>query len=329
MRFGATWEGNQTWLITAAGATFAAWPLVYAVSFSGMYTAMLLVLFALFFRPVGIDYRSKVADPRWRAMWDWGLFAGGFVPPLVFGIAFGNLLQGLPFHFDDTMRSFYTGSFLALFNPFALLAGVISLAMLVLHGAIYLQLRTTGDRGTAGSARRVDLRRRAHRDLCAGRLDDRGIDRGLPDHRDAVRQRRLDAAGENGRQRAGRMARQLREVSVGECGADWRVRRDAAAMFLSRRGRPAIALACSALAVASVILTAGFAMFPFIVPSSSSPSSSLTVWDAVSSYKTLSIMFWVALFFVPVIVFYTGWVYRVLRGKITTGLIESESKTFY
>ena len=141
---GATWEGNQTWLITAAGATFAAWPLVYAVSFSGMYVAMLLVLFALFFRPVGFDYRNKLADPRWRSAWDWGLFTGGAVPALVFGVAFGNLLLGVPYHFDDTMRSFYTGSFWSLLNPFALLAGVVSVAMLVMHGSVYLQIRTTG-----------------------------------------------------------------------------------------------------------------------------------------------------------------------------------------
>ena len=141
---GATWEGNQTWLVTAAGAIFAAWPFVYAAAFSGLYIALLLVLFALFFRPVGFDYRSKLADPRWRNGWDWALFTGGAVPALVFGIAFGNLLLGVPFHLDDTMRSFYTGSFWALLNPFALLAGVLSLAMLMMHGAIYLELRTDG-----------------------------------------------------------------------------------------------------------------------------------------------------------------------------------------
>ncbi|MFM0298466.1 MULTISPECIES: cytochrome d ubiquinol oxidase subunit II, partial [Paraburkholderia] len=101
---GATWEGNQVWLITAGGAMFAAWPLVYAASFSGFYFAMLLVLFSLFFRPVGFDYRSKREDPRWRSAWDWALFVGGFVPALVFGVAFGNLLQGVPFSFDTDLR---------------------------------------------------------------------------------------------------------------------------------------------------------------------------------------------------------------------------------
>jgi cytochrome d ubiquinol oxidase subunit II len=139
---GPHWDGNQVWLITAGGAIFAAWPLVYATAFSGFYFAMLLALFALFFRPVGFDYRSKIADKRWRSAWDWGLFIGGAVPALVFGIAFGNLLQGVPFHLDEFLRPYYTGSFFGLLNPFALLAGLISLGMLTMHGAIWLQLRT-------------------------------------------------------------------------------------------------------------------------------------------------------------------------------------------
>src|SRR5947207_6959527 len=139
------WEGNQTWLVIAGGVLFAAWPLVYAASFSGMYLAMLLVLFALFFRPVGFKYRNKLKDARWRTAWDWGLFIGGFVPALVFGIAFGNLLQGVPFHVDGDLRTYYTGSFWQLLNPFALLAGVISVALLAMHGAAYVRLRVDGN----------------------------------------------------------------------------------------------------------------------------------------------------------------------------------------
>ncbi|WP_226034480.1 cytochrome d ubiquinol oxidase subunit II, partial [Aquitalea palustris] len=136
------WDGNQVWFITAGGAIFAAWPFVYATAFSGFYWAMLAVLWSLFFRPVGFDYRSKIEDPRWRAFWDWGLFVGGFVPPVIFGVAFGNLLQGVPFHFDDTLRVFYEGSFWALLNPFALLCGLVSASMILLQGATYLMLRT-------------------------------------------------------------------------------------------------------------------------------------------------------------------------------------------
>src|SRR5699024_313465 len=102
------WDGNQVWLITAGGALFAAWPQVYAISFSGFYFAMMLVLCALFFRPVGFDYRSKLENSAWRKTWDGGIFAGSFVPALVFGVAFGNLLQGVPFNIDHFSRATYT-----------------------------------------------------------------------------------------------------------------------------------------------------------------------------------------------------------------------------
>ena len=132
---GPTWEGNQVWFITGGAALFAAWPLAYAVTFSSLYFALLLVLFALFFRPIGFDYRSKLPNPKWRSAWDWALFAGGFVPALLFGVAFGNLLQGIPFYFDEDMRIYNMGTLLGLLNPFALFAGVISVSMLVMQGA--------------------------------------------------------------------------------------------------------------------------------------------------------------------------------------------------
>ncbi len=138
------WDGNQVWLITAGGAIFAAWPMVYATAFSGFYTAMVLTLMALFFRPVGFDYRSKIEDPRWRSTWDWCLFIGGFVPPVVFGVAFGNLLLGVPFTMDQYLRSTYTGNFFGLLNPFGLLAGVISLMMILTQGATWLMMKSDG-----------------------------------------------------------------------------------------------------------------------------------------------------------------------------------------
>ncbi|WP_462153220.1 cytochrome d ubiquinol oxidase subunit II, partial [Pseudoalteromonas xiamenensis] len=142
---GPHWEGNQVWLVTAGGALFAAWPQVYAVAFSGFYLAMILVLAALFFRPVGFDYRSKLDNPTWRKMWDNGLFIGSFVPALVFGVAFGNLLQGVPFLLDEYLRATYQGSFFALLNPFAILCGLVSVLMLVTQGATWLQMKTTDE----------------------------------------------------------------------------------------------------------------------------------------------------------------------------------------
>ena len=141
---GPVWEGNQVWLILGGGAIFAAFPPLYAVSFSGFYIAMFLILVALILRPVGFKFRSKVPDPRWRAAWDWALFVSGLVPALVFGVAMGNVLLGVPFHFDDTLRIFYEGGLFGLLTPFALLCGLVSVAMLVMHGAAMLAMKTSG-----------------------------------------------------------------------------------------------------------------------------------------------------------------------------------------
>jgi cytochrome d ubiquinol oxidase subunit II len=139
---GPVWEGNQVWLILGAGAIFAAWPALYAVAFSGFYLAMLLLLLSLILRPVGFKFRGKLEDTRWRTTWDTALFIAGLVPALVFGVAFGNALQGVPFRFDDTLRMTYAGTLFDLFNPFALLAGLVSVAMIVMHGAAWLGCKT-------------------------------------------------------------------------------------------------------------------------------------------------------------------------------------------
>src|SRR5580704_2802445 len=136
------WDGNQVWFILAGGAVFAAWPLLYAASFSGLYLAMFVLLLALILRPVGFMFRNKIADPRWRNAWDWALLIGGAVPALLFGVAFGNLFLGLPFHFDELQRPVFTGGFFGLLHPFALLSGIVSLAMVILHGSAYAALKT-------------------------------------------------------------------------------------------------------------------------------------------------------------------------------------------
>ena len=138
------WDGNQVWLITAGGALFAAWPPVYATAFSGFYLAMMLTLAALFLRPIGFDYRSKLDNAKWRSNWDWALFIGSAVPPIVFGVAFGNLLQGVPFEFNQFMMLTYHGNFFGLLNPFGILAGLVSLFMLVTQGATWLMMKTEG-----------------------------------------------------------------------------------------------------------------------------------------------------------------------------------------
>jgi cytochrome d ubiquinol oxidase subunit II len=318
------WEGNQTWLVIAGGVLFAAWPLVYAASFSGMYVAMLLVLFALFFRPVGFKYRNKVADLRWRTAWDWGLFIGGFGPALVFGIAFGNLLQGVPFHFDADLRAHYTGAFWQLLNPFAVLAGVISVAMLVMHGAAYLCLRLDGViQSRAAAAARMAGMIVVVAFAAAGLWVAFGIDgyritmmpdlNGQPNPLAKTVVKVPGAWLDN----YGRLQWTLAAPLAAFAGAF-------AVIVSAGPRRPRTTLLASAVAVAGVILTAGLSMFPFIMPSSSVPGSSLTAWDAVSSWRTLQIMFWITVFFVPLIALYTSWVFAKLRGTITLETIRSE-----
>ena len=275
---GPHWEGNQVWFITAGGATFAAWPLVYATAFSGFYVALILTLFALFFRPVGFDYRSKVPDPRWRNAWDWGIFVGGTVPALVFGVAFGNLLQGVPFHFDADLRVHYTGSFFGLLNPFALLAGVVSVAMLAMHGAIYLQLRTEGRRAAArgdGGARiagGVFIVTFAGAGVwLASGIEGYAITAMPPANSPFVPLAKTVAHGPGGWLRGARPPsvdghRAARRASPARCSRSSRL---AAPRRCSRS-------CCRRTAVAGVVLTAGFALFPFVMPSSTDPRSSLT-----------------------------------------------------
>ncbi len=326
---GPHWEGNQVWFITAGGATFAAWPLVYATAFSGFYVALILTLFALFLRPVGFDYRSKVADPRWRSAWDWGLFVGGTVPALVFGVAFGNLLLGVPFHFDSDLRVYYTGSFLALLNPFGLLAGLVSVAMLAMHGAIYLQLRTEG-----AIQRRAIVAARIAGALfivtfaAAGLWIVNGIDgyaiTAMP-ARDAafVPLAKSVVHGPAGWLHAHALFPWTIVAPIAGIGGAL------LALLASSQHRTMLAFVLSSLAIGSVVLTAGFALFPFIMPSSADPRSSLTVWDAVSSRRTLQIMFWAVLIFLPLILAYTGWIYRVMRGKITERQVREGGSALY
>ena len=326
---GPTWEGNQVWFITAGGAMFAAWPFVYAAAFSGFYWAMLLVLFALFFRPVGFEYRSKVADPRWRNAWDWGLFVGGAVPALVFGVAFGNLLQGVPFELDGFMRPTYTGSFWGLLNPFGLLAGVVSLSMLVMHGALYLQLRTEGElnaRATKAARWFGALFMAAF--ALAGVWQAAGIEGfrivAMPDPGGVVSPlsktvEMVEGAWmQNYTARPWTMSAPIAAFAGGLL-----------ALLFSAAKRTGLAFVCSGAAVTGVIMTAALAMFPFIMPSSTQPNVSLTAYDAVSSHLTLNLMFIAVVVFLPIVLLYTSWVYSVLRGKLSEDKIRKETHTAY
>ena len=326
---GATWEGNQVWFITAGGAMFAAWPLVYAASFSGFYFAMLLVLFSLFFRPVGFDYRSKRDDPRWRSAWDWALFIGGFVPALVIGVAFGNLLQGVPFAFDTDLRVTYHGSFFALLNPFAVLCGLVSVSMLAAHGAAFVKMKTDDVIARRASmALRIASLAAVALFLLAGVLVATVIGG----------YQIVDAAPFD------TVANPLLKSVVGAPGLwltnystyPWMVAAPAIgvvggvlALLLAKSRFEKSVFICTGLMIVGVILTAGFSMFPFIMPSSLDGRSSLTVWDSTSSQMTLQIMLIAVIIFLPIILIYTSWVYRVMRGKVTAAALEENRHSMY
>lgn len=320
---GPVWEGNQVWFILGGGASFAAWPPLYAVAFSGFYLAMFLVLLALILRPVSFKFRGKIDNAAWRTFWDWSLFAGGFVPALIFGVAFGNLLEGVPFHFDDELRTLYTGTFFQLLNPFALLCGAVSVAMLCAHGAAYLFMKTgeaPGDRARvagiiaavlttvlfaiAGIWAYASIRGYA----IAGAIDHAGPSNPL---------------------------RKTVQIATGAWFSNYRAARWTmvapllglvaplvSAVFLALR-RALAAFLASAVALVGIIATPGLAMFPFLLPSSSNPSMSLTAWDSSSSPMTLFVMLVAVILFLPLVLGYTAWVYRVLRGKITPQMFEA------
>jgi len=323
------WDGNQVWLITAGGALFASWPPVYATAFSGFYLAMMATLAALFLRPIGFDYRSKLDNQRWRSNWDWALTAGSAIPPVIFGVAFGNLLQGVPFHFDELLRIHYTGSFLALLNPFALLVGVLSLLMFVNQGATYLQMKTEASlRQRAQTVSVASALLAALLFVLAGVwLSAAGMGYQLTSELDhnAIN----NAVSKTVVISSGAWVQNFDEVPV-----LWLFPVLGVAAFLlsalcSKAAKAWQAFVASSLAMTGVIMTCGVAMFPFIMPSSSMPDHSLTMWDATSSALTLKIMFIVACIFVPIILAYTSWSYYKMFGRLNQDSINNNPHSLY
>ncbi|MGC7560330.1 cytochrome d ubiquinol oxidase subunit II [Pasteurella sp. PK-2025] len=322
------WDGNQVWLLTAGGAMFAAWPIVYATSFSGFYIAMILVLAALFFRPVGLEYRAKIDNPKWRTLWDAGLFLGGFVPSLVFGVAFGNLLQGVPFEFNELLQVKYTGSFFGLLNPFALLCGVVSCAMLTTQGSAWLQMKTKHElRDRARMISQVGALTTLITFVLAGvwlYFKDGFVVTSVIDH--------YAPSTPFGKQ-----------VSV-ETGAWFNNYKETPVLWIfpllvvggtllnilaSKANRSGFAFLFSSLTMAGVILTAGVAMFPFVMPSISHPELSLLMWDSTSSKLTLTLMLGFTLVLVVFLLSYTIWAYWKMFGRLDSKFIEENKNSLY
>ncbi len=322
------WEGNQVWLILGVGAIFAAWPLVYATVFSSMNIALFLAILGLIVRPVSFKFRSKMTHPYWRSSFDVALCISSFVPALIFGITIGNTLQGVPFHFDESLRVFYTGTFWELLNPYNMICGIISVAMMLMHGGVYLMLKSNDTH---------ILRRTTHIVYWAiivmlllltlnGYLT-----------LNVVKGFHIIDAVHNGASNP-----LLKKVitTVGAWGANytsypllWSMPFATYVFALLtticiRIHKLGVAFITSGLCLASIIATVGISIFPFILPSTTHPNSSLTVWDASSSKATLNIMLIATLIFVPIVIAYTSWVYRVLRGKVTATSVDENQSSY-
>lgn len=329
---GPVWEGNQVWLITAGGVIFAAWPLLYAMAFSGFYLAMMLLLVALIVRPVAIKYRSKLENERWRRNWDAVWCASGVVSALVFGVAIGNVILGVPFYFEpDTLRPVYEGSFFGLFNPFALLCGLLSILMMVLQGAVVLSWKTEGEVARlatrwaryAGLAVVVVFIAGGFyiASVATGYMLDTSLITGneLSDPLSTLKSVTTETGG--WMQNYSLAPQIWLAPAAGIIGA-------LAAVFLVGRGRGLAALFMASVSIAGVIFTFGFSIYPFLLPSSFQPGSSLTIFDASASHLSLWVMLLVAIVFMPIIISYTSWVYRVMRGKVTTDSINNAPHSY-
>lgn len=320
---GPTWEGNQVWLITAAAGIFAAWPLAYAVSFSSFYLALLLILLALILRPPGLDYRDKLPSSVWRKTWDASLFLAGSIPTFLLGVAFGNLFSGLSFYFDDNLQIYNSQSFLALLKPHTIFCGIASISLLLLHGALYLQLKTHEP---------ISLRARKF-SLYAGMffilsfaiawslivftVDGYEITY-IPNVNEAFTPLVKEVLKKRGLW--------LNNYLLNPTGYVFpilSIMMVFISMFFAYCFRSGFALISNGLAIISVFITIWFTLYPFIVPSTIKPNHSLTIWDATSSYLTLTWMFWAVLIFLPLVLLYTTWVFHVMRGKVEPSINHS------
>lgn len=327
---GPVWEGNQVWFILGGGAIFAAWPALYALSFSGFYLAMFLVLLALILRPVAFKYRSKRPEKAWRARWDWALFVGGAVPSLIFGVAVGNALQGVPFHLTSDLRPIYEGTLVGLLNPLALYCGLVSLSMLVMHGAAWLGFKAEGM--VAERAKAIGSKAAVVAGLLfagGGALVSLGL---LGGYRvtsaikwDGPSNPLLKSVEHDGGAWLANFAAHpilWLVPAIGIIGPFF-----VALGFRTRR--EGLTFIASKLSVAMIIATVGLAMFPVILPSSTNPGHSLTVFDASSSRATLRNMLLATAIFMPLILLYTAWVYRVLWGKVNEKSVEQAGHSAY
>ncbi|MDA3876771.1 MAG: cytochrome d ubiquinol oxidase subunit II [Halothiobacillus sp.] len=324
---GPHWDGNQVWFILGGGAIFAAFPLIYATAFSGLYVVMLLLLWSMIMRPLAFEYRSKIPSTTWRNVADWVFLLSGALPMIIYGAAMGNMLQGVPFHFDWDLRSYYTGSFISLFNPFAILAGILSLSLAIYMGASMMMIKTEGAVAkrarTAGTLAVVVAAilftvGGVWVSLMPGFVLTHSVAPGL--EQTPLTQTVVRVAG-------GLLAHYMAHPVL------WLVPLTGllgmiGGGILLHAHRPAIAWWFGILAWAGVLGATAISLFPFLMPSSTNPNQSLTLWNSVSSQGTLLWMTGFSAVFVPLILWYTSWAFYVMRGKVDTKKIEDNPHAY-
>ncbi len=285
---GPIWDGNEVWLLVAGGATFAAFPEWYATLFSGFYLALLLILVALIVRGVAFEFRSKRGDRTWRKRWDIAITVASFVPALLWGVAFANIVRGVPLQLDANNNSQFVGNFFDLLNPYALIGGLTTLALFVTHGAVFLALKTDGD----------------------------------------IRVRANKVAGQTGLAAAvlavvfgvwTQLAYSNNPISwlpLALAVVAW-----VATLGMNRLGREGWAFVTSAVTLAMVVLFLFTCLYPNVMPSTLDPAATLTIHNASSTEYTLRLMTWVAVVFTPVVLVYQAWTYWVFRKRLSPGQI--------
>ncbi|HZG05430.1 MAG TPA: cytochrome d ubiquinol oxidase subunit II [Streptomyces sp.] len=277
---GPVWDGNEVWLLTAGGATFAAFPDWYATLFSGFYLPLLLILVCLIVRGVAFEYRAKRPEERWQTNWERAIFWCSLLPSFLWGVVFANIVRGVAINADKE----YTGGLPDLLNPYALLGGLATLALFTFHGAVFTALKTVGDVRTRARALAVPLGW-ATAALAFAFLAWTQADRG-------------DATS-------------LAALAVAALALPTAVRAIAA-------GREGWSFALSGVTVAATVATLFLALYPNVMPSTTDPAWSLTVTNSSSSHYTLTIMTWLAALATPLVLLYQGWTYWVFRKRIGT-----------
>jgi cytochrome d ubiquinol oxidase subunit II len=284
---GPVWDGNEVWVLTAGGATFAAFPHWYATMFSAFYLPLLLILVALIVRNLGFDYRGKRDDARWRRNWDNAIIVGSAVPALLWGVALTNLVHGLPI---DSHKEF-TGNLLTLLNPVSLLGGLVTTGLFLTHGALFTALKTSGPirEDARGVATVTGIATAALAVVLLGIL---GVQHG-------------DAASW--------VTSVLAAAAL------------VGALLANLRGQEGQAFSGTFVAIAMAVATYFLLLFPDVMPSTTNPAYSLTTTNASSTDLTLTIMTWVAVVFTPLVLVYQGWTYWVFRKRLGTQHIPAPS----